>query len=60
MARFVQAVRHRSPQGIVPIEHSPRRLQHRVQQAVTGRPVPESVKSGAESNPNLLTPVDDV
>ena len=60
MARLVEAVRHGPPERVVAVEHAPRGLEHRVEQAVAGRPVPQRVQSRPQPHRDLLAPVDDV
>ena len=48
------------PKRIVSVKDSPSGLKHRVEQAVPGRSVPQSVQAGAEPGHELQThPVDD-
>ena len=56
----MEAVRHGPPEGVVAVEDAPGGLQHRVEQAVAGRPVPQRVQPRAQPHSDLLAPVDDV
>lgn len=54
----MQTVRHGFPERIISIKDAPGRLEDRIQEAVSGGPVPQGVQSGAD--PDLVAPVDDL
>ena len=54
----MQTVWHSFPKRIIPIKDAPSGLKDRVEETVTGGPVPKGVKPWAE--PDLITPVDDL
>ena len=55
---LTQAVGECTPQRVVAVEHAPGRLEHRVEQAVSGRAVPQRVEPRAEPLGDLQAPVD--
>ena len=56
----MEAVGHGPPERVVSVKDSPGRLKRRVQEAVSGRPVPEGVQPRTQPHGDLLAPVDDV
>ena len=58
MTSFMEAVCHRPPEGVVPIKDSPSCLKNRIEEAIAGRTIPESVEPRPESDSDFLAPVD--
>ncbi len=50
---LVQRVGHGLAQSVVPVEHAPGGLQHRVQEAVAGGPVPQRAQAGTQALADL-------
>lgn len=59
MRAVVKAVVEGLPQHRVLVVDAPRGLQHRVEETVAGRPVPQSVEPAVQPRPQLQGPVDD-
>lgn len=59
MRTVVKAVVEALPQHRVLVIDAPRGLQHRVEETVASRPVPQSVEPAVQPRPQLQGPVDD-